>query len=132
MRINHLWVQSVFNGKVLQLLCNATGGYPFPKAIEEQVTAFSFVGRKPFLSFILKFLWDKEPTNLATFCVNVVVAHIDMFHFQLYQFANSCTIYLFDFFGVKQVYSTPTSSWLNIFIVILDVKHYTFANTSFG
>ena len=73
MRIDDLGVQVIFRGKVLQLLCNAASGYPFPKAIEKQIAALPFVGSKPFQRLIPQLLGNEQTAYLATLGVEVIV-----------------------------------------------------------
>ena len=90
MRIDDFGIESIPHGEVLQLLCNAACCDAFTEAVEEQVTGGAVLLCEPFGCFLAQSGRKEQSTHLAAFGVYVKITGVDVFYFDLHQFADTC------------------------------------------
>lgn len=72
---------------IFQLLRNASGGDTLAKAIEKEITTCAIDSLQPLFCFHAQRLGDIDTAYLATLRVDVVIAHLHVFYFDLHKFA---------------------------------------------
>ena len=91
MRIDYGCVYAIFFCEEFELL-----GYPscsdsLTESVKEDVAGFYLTFFQPFSSFRFEVLWDIEPTELATFRIDIEIAMLDVFSLDLQQLTDTCS-----------------------------------------
>ena len=83
MRINHLFIKSVFIGIIFQLLGNSSCGNALTKTVEEQISESAVFFFQPFHCFGTELFRYVKPAELSAFGVQVKVSKLDVLNLNL-------------------------------------------------
>ena len=91
MWIDYLLIESIFVRIILELLRNSACCNPLAITVQKQITGRTIGFIQPFHCFRTELFRNVQSPQLAAFGIQIKIANLNVFDFNLNQFADTCT-----------------------------------------